>query len=362
MADYAGSQSSLPNSANPAAIAAGATGEATGVSRDRALIDARNLPHFLRGMAYGVGDGAVGFVDGIKTGVRGVGQYGYFVWVHWTEGAAAAAGTSAGQAIDSATVLAIKYGPEVARIMKEIRLGVLSPETRELIAQVQPLVDDILAAIAEEFDSLSAEEQAELIGRITAATIVEVVAFVGTGGTGAALVIAAKTGKLANITSKLGGFSAKLKNKVSAAIGKFVSKVDDVAPRSGGAAHIFDETFSSNRYFDAGDAARKHGSTARRGTRGRIINEAPINGSEALDNSWRISPNNPNAPRRVGVDIENQQIVVFDRTGNKIVDGEIAGGSFHGHVRNWSELTPEMQRVLRENGISVRNNGQIIWD
>jgi len=72
--------------------------------------------------------------------------------------------------IDSATVLTIKYGPEVARIIHEIHTGQLSPETLELIAQVQPLVDEILDAIAEEFNSLSVEEQAELIGRITAAT------------------------------------------------------------------------------------------------------------------------------------------------------------------------------------------------
>jgi len=97
MAGYAGSQSSLPNSANPAAIAAGATGDATDVSRDRSLIAVGNIPHFLSGMAYGFGDGAVGLVDGFKTAVRGVGQYGYFVWVHWAYGMDAAAGTSAGQ-------------------------------------------------------------------------------------------------------------------------------------------------------------------------------------------------------------------------------------------------------------------------
>lgn len=132
--------------------------------------------------------------------------------------------------------------------------------------------------------------------------------------------------------------------------------------KSGGAAHIHDEAFSGNRYFDPGDASRKHGSTARRGSRGRTINEAPLNGQEALDNSWRISPGNPNAPRRVGVDIDNQQIVVFDRTGNHFVDGEIVGGSFHGHVRRWNELTNDMQQLLRENGIRVRNSGKIIWE
>jgi len=232
MADYAGSQSSLPNSANPAAIAAGAADETMVAESDRSLIAVGNIPHFLRGMALGFGDGAIGFVDGAVTAVRGVGQYAYFVWVHWTDGADAAAGTSAGQAIDSAAVLTLKYGPEVARIIQEIHAGQLSPETWGLIAQVQPLVDEILDAIAEEFDRLSVEEQAELIGRITTATIVEVVAFVGTAGAGTALSVAAKTGKLANITSKLGGYSSKLTNKVSAAIGKFVNKVDEGAPKS----------------------------------------------------------------------------------------------------------------------------------
>jgi hypothetical protein len=212
-------------------IAAGAADETMVAESDRSLIAVGNIPHFLRGMAIGFGDGAIGFVDGAVTAVRGVGQYAYFVWVHWTDGADAAAGTSAGQAIDSAAVLTLKYGPEVARIIQEIHAGQLSPKTWGLIAQVQPLVDEILDAIAEEFDSLSVEEQAELIGRITTATIVEVVAFVGTAGAGTALSVAAKTGKLANITSKLGGYSSKLTNKVSAAIGKFVNKVDKVAPK-----------------------------------------------------------------------------------------------------------------------------------
>lgn len=251
MKDYVQSQIGTPDSANPAAIAAGATDETMVAESDRSLIAVGNIPHFLRGMAFGFGDGAIGFVDGAVTAVRGVGQYAYFVWVHWTDGADAAAGTSAGQAIDSAAVLTLKYGPEVARIIQEIHAGQLSPETWGLIAQVQPLVDEILDAIAEEFDSLSVEEQAELIGRITTATIVEVVAFVGTAGAGTALSVAAKTGKLANITSKLGGYSSKLTNKVSAAIGKFANKLEDGAPNNGAfgrgtlsAARIGEETLS----------------------------------------------------------------------------------------------------------------------
>ena len=292
MAGYVQSQIGTPDSANPAAIAAGAADETMVAESDRSLIAVGNIPHFLRGMALGFGDGAIGFVDGAVTAVRGVGQYAHFVWVHWTDGADAAAGTSAGQAIDSAAVLTLKYGPEVARIIQEIHAGQLSPETWGLIAQVQPLVDEILDAIAEEFDSLSVEEQAELIGRITTATIVEVVAFVGTAGAGTALSVAAKTGKLANITSKLGGYSSKLTNKVSAAIGKFVNKVDKVAPK-GGLGRIFSsfDEFKAGRNFADGDEASKAWDVYQRaaGSRGltigktsEILEHAGQNGRDVL--------------------------------------------------------------------------------
>jgi hypothetical protein len=261
MAGYVQSQIGTPDSAKPAAIAAGAAGETIIAESDRSLIAVGNIPYFLRGMAYGFGDGAIGIIDGVVTVIRGAGQYVYFGFAFWTGGLDAAARTSMGQSIDSATVLSLKYGPEVARIIQEIRSGELSPETLELIAHVQPLVNEILDGISEEFDSMSAEEQAELIGRITAATLVEVVVLFGTAGAGTALSVAAKTGKLANITSKLGGYSSKLTNKVSAAIGKFVNKVDDVAANNVSARNwqqvrqfwTKDTVFQGNKVFQRDD-------------------------------------------------------------------------------------------------------------
>jgi hypothetical protein len=75
----------------------------------------------------------------------------------------------------------------------------------------------------------------------------------------------------------------------------------------------------------------------------------PTNGQNALNNSVQVKET---SSRRVGVDIENGQIVVFDEThpGKNI---------FHGHVRSWEELT-QMQRnaLIRANWVDRR--GRII--
>ena len=86
----------------------------------------------------------------------------------------------------------------------------------------------------------------------------------------------------------------------------------------------------------------KHGRAAR-----GSVSAAPVNGQDALDMSLRIKRT---SPRRIGVDYDANQFVVFDRTG---------GAEFHGHVRSWSELTGEMQRTLIDAGIADRR-GRII--
>ena len=68
----------------------------------------------------------------------------------------------------------------------------------------------------------------------------------------------------------------------------------------------------------------------------------PINGQAALDHSIQIKDT---SPRRVGVDYEAGDIVVFDQT-------EV--GTFHGHVRTWDKLHIDMQNALRRAGMVDR--------
>jgi hypothetical protein len=88
----------------------------------------------------------------------------------------------------------------------------------------------------------------------------------------------------------------------------------------------------------------KHG-TSQRGD----VAPGPSNGQAALDRSVQIKPT---STRRVGVDAESREIVIFDET-------HPGQGIFHGHVRSWSELRPEMQNALRRAGL-VDGRGRII--
>lgn len=86
----------------------------------------------------------------------------------------------------------------------------------------------------------------------------------------------------------------------------------------------------------------KHGSVDR-----GAASRAPTNGQEALDNSVRVKDT---SPRRVGVDPKTKDIVVFDQH---------LEGKFHGHVREWGELTSEMQNALRSSGL-VNARGKVL--
>ena len=76
-------------------------------------------------------------------------------------------------------------------------------------------------------------------------------------------------------------------------------------------------------------------------------NPAPTNGQKVLDSSVQVKPTRP---RRIGVDPENGEIVVFDQT---------IGNEYHGHTRNWDELRSEMQNTLKDHGL-VDKKGTII--
>jgi hypothetical protein len=83
----------------------------------------------------------------------------------------------------------------------------------------------------------------------------------------------------------------------------------------------------------------KHGKTQR----GNAA-PGPTNGQGALDSSVGIGPN---TARRIGIDKENDEFVVFDET----LPGK---GEFHGHVRTWEGLNQQMQNALYQSGLVNR--------
>jgi hypothetical protein len=78
-----------------------------------------------------------------------------------------------------------------------------------------------------------------------------------------------------------------------------------------------------------------------------VKSRGPANGQIALDNSVQVKPN---SPRRVGVDHQNGEFVVLDRTQNE---------TYHGHVRAWADLHPDMQQALVMSG-QVDKRGNLI--
>jgi hypothetical protein len=71
-----------------------------------------------------------------------------------------------------------------------------------------------------------------------------------------------------------------------------------------------------------------------------VKSRGPTNGQIALDNSVQVKPS---SPRRVGVDRQTGEFVVLDRTQKQ-------NETYHGHVRAWAELHPDMQRALIDSG------------
>jgi filamentous hemagglutinin len=59
-----------------------------------------------------------------------------------------------------------------------------------------------------------------------------------------------------------------------------------------------------------------------------------VNGQSALDMSFQIKAT---STRRIGIDYEEGQFVIFDQTSE---------GVFHGHVRSWAQLDQVQRNVL----------------
>lgn len=77
------------------------------------------------------------------------------------------------------------------------------------------------------------------------------------------------------------------------------------------------------------------------------VGVGPANGQAALEVSVQVKPT---APRRVAYEADSGEFVVLDQT---------QAGQWHGHVRTWEELTPEMQRALIDQGVVDRKGKPI---
>ncbi|AYM99600.1 RHS repeat-associated core domain-containing protein [Chryseobacterium sp. 3008163] len=97
----------------------------------------------------------------------------------------------------------------------------------------------------------------------------------------------------------------------------------------------------TNRVLNSNDSEKrifepspKHGAT----NNGRA-NKEPANPQKSLENSHQLSPN---TERRIGYDPEANEFNVFDKThpGKNV---------YHGHSREWNELSQDMKNVLIKN-------------
>ncbi|MDH1147806.1 hemagglutinin repeat-containing protein, partial [Pseudomonas mosselii] len=79
-----------------------------------------------------------------------------------------------------------------------------------------------------------------------------------------------------------------------------------------------------------------------------VKSRAPINGQDALDTSIQVKAT---SPRRVGIDYDSKEFVVFDKT---------LDTTYHGHVRSWKDLHPDMQKALQQAGMADRK-GNILF-
>ncbi|WP_026097930.1 hypothetical protein [Baaleninema simplex] len=106
--------------------------------------------------------------------------------------------------------------------------------------------------------------------------------------------------------------------------------------------HSTPESHSSNtqRTYEPNS---KHGQTTKRTKRGNA-NPAPSNPHTSLENSIELPGN---TTRRVSIDKEAGEFVVFD---------EHTPGKFHGHTREWSELSQTMKNVLIKAGLVSRKD------
>ncbi len=78
-----------------------------------------------------------------------------------------------------------------------------------------------------------------------------------------------------------------------------------------------------------------------------VKSRGPVNGQDALDISVQVKPT---SPRRIGIDYNTGDFIVFDNTENNV---------YHGHVRSWDHLHQDMKKALQKANM-VSKNGSIL--
>jgi RHS repeat-associated protein len=132
-------------------------------------------------------------------------------------------------------------------------------------------------------------------------------------------------------------------------VGRFISK--DPIGYSGG-LNLYQYVPNSTGWVDPLGLARIFKNAPYHGTSDNAVkSRAPTDGQTALDNSVQVKET---SQRRVGLDPENKEFVVLDRTETYQNGNE----EFHGHVRCWCDLHNEQQSALRKASM-VTGKGKI---
>ena len=122
-------------------------------------------------------------------------------------------------------------------------------------------------------------------------------------------------------------------------VGRFISK--DPISYAGG-LNIYAYAPNSTGWIDPLGLARIYKDAPYHGSIDNVVkSRAPSNGQAALDNSVQVKKT---SPRRVGVDVATNELVVLDQT-QVLPSGD---DEYHGHVRCWCDLHSDQQNGLRK--------------
>lgn len=235
--------------------------------------------------------------------------------------------------------------PETIVPKKEVDYCSSCTEMQELILGTGELVEG-------SFWQSPILSEGDIVGYLALEDVREIRTLVAKGRTGEAAVVVAlnliPAGKLVKFFKNIGKVKTLLKNP------KFLKELfRKRTVRSGNTNEFKNATSPVTNTGSVGAMKRlefvaspKHGKSARNTAKG-VSNPNPTNGQQALDNSLQVKGT---STRRVGVDKQNGEMVVFDQTSN---------GIFHGHVRSFKELTSQQQNTLRSAGM-IDRKGNIL--
>ncbi|MGF6150042.1 RHS repeat-associated core domain-containing protein [Pseudomonas fluorescens] len=132
-------------------------------------------------------------------------------------------------------------------------------------------------------------------------------------------------------------------------VGRFISQ--DPISYDGG-LNLYQYTPNPIGWVDPLGLARIYKDAPYHGTSDNAVkSRAPTDGQIALNNSVQVKET---SPRRVGVDANNNELVVMDKTRTYPNGDE----EFHGHVRCWCDLHNDQQSALKKAGM-VTGKGKI---